>query len=63
MASGIMNNYRIGPITAATLLELWATGKIDFTLIELRQLIKILSQFLEELEELRSSGHEPASRR
>lgn len=53
MASGIINNYRIGPTTAATLLELWATGKLDFTLMELRALIKILSEFLEEVEEVR----------
>lgn len=43
----------VGPITAITLLSLWAEGKLDFTLMELRSLIKIVSEFLEELEEVR----------
>lgn len=52
--TGIKN---VGPMTAITLLELWASGSIDMTLIELRGLVKIVSNFLEELEEVRSERH------
>lgn len=43
----------VGPHTACTLLGLWSEGKIDLTLLEFRHLVKILSGFLEELEEIR----------
>lgn len=44
----------VGPHTACVLLGLWAEGKLDFTLMEYRYLVKVLSHFLEELEEVRS---------
>lgn len=47
----------VGPMTAITLLELWSTGTIDMTLIELRGLVKIVSNFLEELEEVRADRY------
>lgn len=40
-------------MTAVTLLYLWANGDMDMTLIELRALVKIVANFLEELEEVR----------
>lgn len=47
----------VGPMTAITLLELWASGNIDMTLLELRGLVKIVSCFLEELEEVRADRY------
>lgn len=55
-----MNN--VGPCTAIVMLNLWYEGKLDFTLIELRQLIKVISLFLEQLEEAREY-REPEKRR
>lgn len=43
----------VGPHTACCLLGLWAEGKVDLTLREYRTLIKTLSMFTEELEEIR----------
>lgn len=48
---------KVGPMTAITLLELWASGHLDMTLIELRGLVKIVSNFLEELEEIRADRY------
>lgn len=42
-----------GPHTACCLLGLWSEGKIDLTLREYRTLVKRISMFLEELEEVR----------
>lgn len=44
----------IGPHTACTLLGLWSEGKMSFTLIEWRYLVIVISNFLEELEEVRA---------
>lgn len=52
----------VGPMTAITLMELWASGHIDMTLIELRHLVKVVANFLEEVEELRAAGLEPKRR-
>lgn len=55
-----MNNQSVrvglsncGPHTACCLLGLWSEGKTELTLREYRMLVKILSMFLEELEEVR----------
>lgn len=44
----------VGPHTACVLLSLWAEGKMVFSLIEFRYLVIILSQFLEDLEDIRA---------
>lgn len=46
----------VGPHTACVLLGLWAEAKMEFTLEEFRYLVKVLSLFLEEVEEIRSKG-------
>lgn len=53
---------QVGPCTAIQLLALWQEGKLTFTLIELRQLVKVVSIFLEQLEESRETL-EPKRRR
>lgn len=42
-----------GPHTSCVLLGLWAEGKMELTIREYRILVKNLSMFLEELEEIR----------
>lgn len=44
----------VGPHTAVVLLDLWETGKIELTIEEYRHLVKVLSLFLEALEEART---------
>jgi len=44
---------QVGPHTACTILGLWSEGKLDLSLREFRHLVKVLSMFLEELEEIR----------
>lgn len=46
---------QVGPHTACVLLGLWAEGHFALSLEEFRRLVKIVSNFLEELEEIR--GH------
>lgn len=43
----------VGPHSACVLLGLWAEGKMTFSLVEYRYLVIILSNFLEELEDIR----------
>lgn len=47
----------VGPITAIALLSIWAEGGMSFSVQELRYLIIIISNFLEEVEDIR--GLEP----
>lgn len=44
----------VGPHTACTLLGLWSEGSMSLSLQEFRSLVKIISNFLEELEEVRA---------
>lgn len=45
----------VGPHTACVLLGLWAEGRMSLSLTEFRRLVKRVSEFLEELEEVRST--------
>lgn len=51
----------VGPHTACVLLGLWAEGQMSLSLLEFRKLVKVVSEFLEELEEVR--GTRPMYRR
>lgn len=47
----------VGPHTACVLLGLWAEGQMSISLTEFRALVKVVSNFLEELEEVRRGKH------
>jgi len=48
----------VGPITAIALLSIWSEGGMSFSVMELRHLIIIISDFLEEVEDIRG-GRQP----
>lgn len=58
----IVNNVKtgmreVGPHTACCLLGLWSEGQIVLSLEEFRHLVKVVANFLEELEDIRANSY------
>lgn len=47
----------VGPHTACVLLELWSQGQVVLSLEEFRHLVKIIGNFLEEVEDIRGQSY------